>query len=246
MDGLRYARRAWRLLDIRALRLSRGACCLCGHRPVVRLGRGEHAVRCLRCGASPVSMSLGEVLLQRAPGIGEMTVYELSSRGPLFAFLQRRAGELVFSEYFDDVAPGGSRDGVPCQDAQDLTFADASFDLCTSTDVFEHVPDDSRAFAELFRVLRPGGLAAFTVPLGPQHETVERAVLYGGRVEHRLPVEYHDDHLRGRGQVLCYRNYGRDIVERLTVGGFRHAEIIEPDRSRWWGLGRPVVLAWRD
>lgn len=246
MSLLVYARRAWRLLDLRALRLSRGACSLCGRHPVARLGLGEHAVRCLRCGASPVSMSLGDVLLQQAPGIGGMTVYELSSRGPLFAFLKRRAGELVFSEYFDDVEPGGSRDGVPCQDVQDLTYADGSFDLCTSTDVFEHVPDDARAFSEVHRVLRPGGMAVFTVPLGPGGQTIERAVLRGGRVEHLLPPEFHDDHLRGTGRVLCYRNYGRDIVDRLKARGFNHAEIIGGDGSRWWGLARPVVLARRD
>jgi len=135
---------------------------------------------------------------------------------------------------------------VLCQDVQRLTFEDGSFDLCTSTDVFEHVPDDTRAFAEVFRVLRPGGLAVFTVPLRPDRETIERAVLRDGHVEHRLPAEYHDDHLRGLGQVLCYRNYGRDIVERLTAQGFARAEIIGADSLRWFGLGRPVVLASRD
>jgi hypothetical protein len=41
------------------------------------------------------------------------------------------------SEYFNEVAPGAWRDGVQCQDVQRLTFADASFDVCTSTEVFD-------------------------------------------------------------------------------------------------------------
>jgi SAM-dependent methyltransferase len=214
MKLFRFAERAKRLIDWRALRLSRQACSLCGFSLLVKLDNSEHAVRCTRCGASPVAMSLAEVLL-RVPGVGASSVYELSSRGPLFRFLQARAGKLVFSEFFDDVPPGALKNGVPCQDVQQLTFPDQSFDVCTSTDVFEHVPDDARAFAEIHRVLRPGGKFIFTVPLQLQDDTIERANLDEGHVEHLLPAEYHDDHIRGLGEVLCYRNYGQDILNRL-------------------------------
>ena len=42
-----------------------------------------------------------------------------------------------------------------------LPFADSSFDLVTSFDVLQHVLDkgDVRAIAEIYRVLRPGGVA---------------------------------------------------------------------------------------
>lgn len=235
--------RAGRLLEWRALRLGAGVCPLCDFRLMARLGFSEHAVRCLRCGANPAAMALVDVLRQQVPDIGACTIYELSSRGPLFRFLRGKAGELVFSEYFDDVPPGAMKDGVSCQDVQDLAFADCSFDLCTSTDVFEHVPDDSKAFSEVHRVLRPGGLTVFTVPLLRRDETIERALPGRDGVKHLLPEEYHDDHIRGAGQVLCFRNYGADIVTRLTDQGFSHAEIVWPDISRWWGCGRPVVIA---
>ncbi len=48
-----------------------------------------------------------------------------------------------------------------------LPFADGSFDLATSFEVLEHVPDDASAAAELARVLRPGGRALITVPAYP-------------------------------------------------------------------------------
>lgn len=45
-----------------------------------------------------------------------------------------------------------------------LPFADRSFDRIIASEVLEHVPDDLGVMAELFRVLRPGGRLAATVP----------------------------------------------------------------------------------
>ena len=52
-----------------------------------------------------------------------------------------------------------------------LPFADSSFDLVAAFDVVEHVEDDRRVFAELTRVLKPGGRLIFSVPLHPAHWT---------------------------------------------------------------------------
>lgn len=42
-------------------------------------------------------------------------------------------------------------------DATELPFEDASFDLVTSTQVYEYVPDMAAALSEVRRVLKPGG-----------------------------------------------------------------------------------------
>jgi SAM-dependent methyltransferase len=44
-------------------------------------------------------------------------------------------------------------------------FDDASFDAVFALEVFEHVPDDERAFAEVARILSPGGMLVMSVPL---------------------------------------------------------------------------------
>jgi len=46
-------------------------------------------------------------------------------------------------------------------DAEELPFEDESFDLAFGHAVLHHIPDPERAFAELRRVLRPGGTLAF-------------------------------------------------------------------------------------
>jgi SAM-dependent methyltransferase len=206
-------------------------CNLCGF-PVLRLHGGDAGRRCLRCLSTfrhrAVGAVLGRLGLRRSAH-----VYELSSRGALCRYLRRTFARVTTSELFDGVAPGGFRGAVQCQDVQRLTYTDGAFDLVTSTEVFEHVPDDRRAFAEVHRVLRAGGLLVFTVPLMEVGPTLERARLEGGAVVHLVEPEYHGDRLRGRGGVLAYRTYGPDILDRLRAAGFeaRLERIDDPEHA---------------
>ena len=236
-------RAARNLLSLRALRARPGHCPLCGLTVMLKLAASDIGVRCTRCGASAITMSLGRVLRAEVPDLAARRVYELSSRGPLLEFLRARAGSLACSEFFDDIAPGGQKDGVRCENVERLTFPDGAFDLCTSTEVFEHVPDDRAGFREIRRVLRAGGAFFFTVPISRAARTVERARRVDGRIEHLLPPEYHGDRIRGQGEVLVFRDYGRDIVERLLAGGFASARLDERCAGDYWGYGRPVVVA---
>jgi SAM-dependent methyltransferase len=49
-------------------------------------------------------------------------------------------------------------------DATRLPFPDDAFDAVIAAEILEHIPDDTAAFAEIARVLRPGGTVAVTVP----------------------------------------------------------------------------------
>jgi len=208
----------------------------------VRLANEESGVRCLRCGASPVHRSLGAVLRRCVGNVGSRDACELSARGPLARYLRAHARSAALSEYLVDVPPGALRGGVRCEDAERLTYADASFDLVTHTEVLEHVADDARALRELRRVLRPGGWMLFTVPLYGAI-TAERARLRNGVIEHLLPPVYHGDPARGGEPVLAYRDYGGDIVARLRDAAFAQAWIEPADAAAPWGFARPVICA---
>jgi SAM-dependent methyltransferase len=242
--GLRRLRSGIALLRWRDFAMSIRRCPFCGVSIFVRLRRDEIGVRCVRCGASVVHLSIGYALRRVVGDLANRQVCELSARGPLVAFLRRRARSVALSEYFADVAPGGIRDGVRCEDVQRLTYADASFDVVTHTEVLEHVPDDARGFAELRRVLRPGGVMLFTVPMHGGEHTVERATLRGNDLVHLLPPVYHTDPLRGHSGILAFRDYGKDILDRLGAAGFTEVAL-EPAPVMLWGYARAVIIARR-
>jgi SAM-dependent methyltransferase len=230
------------VLDWRRLRASPARCPLCGPTLLVQLSASAIGVRCARCRASAITMAVVAVLKDEIPALDGLCVYELSSRGPLVEWLRREGGQLTVSEWFEGVAPGEIVGGVMCQDVQRLTFGPATFDVCTSTEVFEHVPDDASAFAEVRRVLRPGGRLVFSVPIADAAATVERAVIEDGAVRHLAPPEYHGDRRRGPRGVLAFRTYGRDIVDRVGAAGFHHVRIARPPRA-FRGFTPPVVVA---
>jgi len=49
-------------------------------------------------------------------------------------------------------------------DGSKLPLRDGQFDAIIGLDIFEHIEDDVAAFAEAYRVLRPGGILVMSVP----------------------------------------------------------------------------------
>lgn len=101
-------------------------------------------------------------------------------------------------------------------DICDLPFEDNTYDIILCNHVLEHIPDDTKAMQELYRVLKPGGMGIFQIPQDLKRETTfednsitdpkERAAIFG---------QY--DHVRV---------YGRDYFDKLRSIGFT---VIEED-----------------
>lgn len=100
-------------------------------------------------------------------------------------------------------------------DICNLPFKDNEFDVILCNHVLEHIPDDTKAMQELYRVLKKGGMGIFQIPQDLNQDTTfedntitdkkERAEIFG---------QY--DHVR---------IYGRDYFEKLKGIGFKVTEV---------------------
>ncbi len=120
--------------------------------------------------------------------------------------------------------PGGSRAGgdvagVRHEDLTRLTYPARPFDLVITSETLEHVPDLAAALAEIRRVLVPGGVHLFTVPLVPGHpRTFPRA-----RRERRWgdrPPRPADRPPGGRHGWPVFTEFGADFPASSAQSGF--------------------------
>ena len=96
--------------------------------------------------------------LAREPYFVGLSIYEPGIIGPFRRYLEAHPNYTT-SYLWEGVEPGASHKGVRCENLESLTFANDTFDLVISSDIFEHVRKPYLAFAEIHRVLKPRGMA---------------------------------------------------------------------------------------
>jgi ubiquinone/menaquinone biosynthesis C-methylase UbiE len=128
---------------------------------------------------------------------------------------------------------------VAC-DAEDLPFDDGSFDLVLGHAVLHHIPHLDRAFAEIRRVLRPGGEFLFA---GEPSQTGDRIAAYPKRAALRTaplwrtlmrarPADDHDDLPATHGD--CPHDHGELDGESLEP--FVDVHAFTPEELAAWAL----------
>lgn len=164
------------------------------------------------------STSLKELVLE--PAFRTLAVYEPGLIGPFREHLAQLPNYTV-SYFWPDVPPGTDHDGVRCEDLQALTFPDDRFDLVITSDIFEHVRRPYEAFAEIGRVLRPGGRHVFTIPMHwpLPDQSVMRVDTTTDLDVHLLPERRHGSPTDPEGS-LVYTDFGTDLADRLAEIGF--------------------------
>ena len=132
--------------------------------------------------------------------------------------LREEAGSYVETQYDTDI-PFGTLDpakGYRSENLECQTFADESFDLVVTQDVFEHIFHPDRAIREIARTLKPGGAHVMTVPLAHRGKASERrAELVGGEVRHLKPPAYHGNPIDASGALVTI-DWGYDIAAYLA------------------------------
>ena len=134
--------------------------------------------------------------------------------------------EVIGSEYLGaEYKSGQVIDGIQHEDLENLSFADNSFDLIVSNDVFEHVPHPEKAFKECFRVLKENGTMIATFPFYEgMKEIRKRAEVQNGQIISILPEQFHGNPISSEGS-LVFTDFGWDVLEMVKKQGFYRAEV---------------------
>jgi SAM-dependent methyltransferase len=104
-------------------------------------------------------------------------------------------------------------------DICNLPFENDTYDIILCNHVLEHIPDDTKAMQELYRVLKPGGMGIFQIP-----QDLKRAETFSDDT-----ITDQKERAQIFGQYDHVRIYGRDYFDKLRSIGFT---VIEEDYTK--------------
>lgn len=100
-------------------------------------------------------------------------------------------------------------------DICNLPFDDNTYDVIFCNHVLEHIPDDTQAMKELYRVMKPGGWGVFQIP-----QDLNRATTFEDN-----SITDKKERAKIFGQYDHVRVYGRDYFDKLRSIGFQVEEV---------------------
>lgn len=100
-------------------------------------------------------------------------------------------------------------------DICNLPFEDNTYDIIFCNHVLEHIPDDTKAMQELYRVLKPGGMGIFQIP-----QDLSKATTFSDDT-----IVDQKERAKIFGQYDHVRVYGRDYFDKLRSIGFKVVEV---------------------
>lgn len=197
-------------------------CYICGHTSNFTIDNGATLLReaiCEHCKSSLRNSDTAKVLvsslLNKDSSLSEsfnelksFKIVEAQASGSLYDILHSSPNYTCF-EYFDDVPFGEKKGNILCNNLEELTFENKSFDVIITQDVFEHIYHPDKAFSEINRILKQGGKHIFTIPLHSGRKTLSRT---------NLPDVYHGDPIRESG-ALVKTDWGDDIIDVISNYG---------------------------
>lgn len=171
---------------------------------------------CLACKSIPRQRHIQYVLDTFFSGWETKLIHESS---PSNQFISQFCPNYTYSQFFADTSLGMEKNGVRCENLEDLKFTDNSFDIFITQDVFEHIFNPEMAARQIMRVLKPGGVHLFTAPKHKdKNKSYPRAKILDDKIQYLHEEQYHGNPV-GNGQSLVTWDYGKDfefILNRWT------------------------------
>jgi SAM-dependent methyltransferase len=238
-----------------ALHLS-GYCVLCGKPSTFQVNsHSQRALRngpdwpeylkCAHCGFENRIRAFLHIFYQEGRPAKEDRIYISEQATPVFSWLACRFPNLVGSEYIGEAIQSGvTVDNIRHEDLENLSFDDRSFNSVLSLDALKHVPDYRKAFREICRCLKDGGLFLFSVPFRvEQYDNLDAArSSEDGKTEPSRTPERHESPADPGHGFLRHRYFGWEILDDLVKAGFERAECCFYWSRQNMYLGEPQLV----
>lgn len=176
------------------------------------IGGGRRAAGCRKCKSRDRERLLYAFLFK------ELKIHLKKSHQILHIAPEPRLSSLLVQQDFENYICGDLftegyhyPDHVRNMNVLDLQFDAGTFDLVICNHVLEHIPQDTKALAEIYRVLKPGGKAILQVPVSRNSEQTDEDFTLSDPKERE----------RRFGQFDHVRLYGQDYEVRLQSAGFQ-------------------------
>lgn len=200
----------------------KGSCPICEQEVVFRSNNEwlRDNLLCSNCTSIPRERALMAIIKLYYPDFSSLAIHESSPgyRG-VSVKLKKECAGYTTSHFYRGFELGKQhpKHGYRCEDLENLTFDDESFDLFITQDVMEHVFDPGKVFKEIARVLKPGGAHIFTVPIINKERTSECWASRGdeGEIIYRHEPEYHGNPIDSKGSLVTM-HWGYDIASYIN------------------------------
>ncbi|MEI7811043.1 MAG: methyltransferase domain-containing protein [Ignavibacteria bacterium] len=215
-----------------------GRCNVCGVDTIFLAYPNEtynNSNSCIYCGCTArfrlIGLALANLILNKTQFVKDLElncipenknikILDTSYKSSLYPFLKNKIS-LRMSEYYPDYPVGKKVLKLENQDLLSLKVKDRELDYIITSEVFEHIYDPWKAFAEINRCLKKGGAHIFTVPYYEDKITLSRATPdENNNLKILLPEVYHLNPLTKNGSLVV-TDFGNDLVVKLEQLGFK-------------------------
>jgi SAM-dependent methyltransferase len=179
------------------------------------------SLKCENCGSVPRERALTHMVKTLFPGWRKLAIHECSPVMRGFAVkLRDECKGYIPTHYFPDHGLGTVVRGYRNENIEAQTFGDSTFDVVISLDVMEHLFNPDKAYAEIWRTLKPGGAYIHTFPIRKTQveAIIDRAAQsQDGTIKHLVETpEYHGNPIDPSGGSLVTKDYGYDISGKIA------------------------------